>query len=324
MSNKKLVFIYSIPRPSAQKLDEFTADSSGVKIKKNKNGEAKDSLAALKNTRTSKLSTGLDEPWLENGAQKEENGRLLTLQDKYERQFNLDRGFLTDECSPGLDKFYQTNHVPTYFQSKSWSLNDGATVLDLDVFDDCMFYHVCLASKLVANSEREWKEHKWPHARYYVAIENEQDEIKFKSNTNKIAAFAALSDSDMLPTVKRKIAAILELVNVKGNVTEEQVTNLLFQFIENNTSNNNNIYRFLTLYKLLKTADGKIQFEARFTLKQALDMRIISINKGTYTWVRAKGSIELGNKPESALEFLMDTKKADLIQELQSEIKLKS
>lgn len=320
---KKLVFIYSIPRVSAVKLDEFTSDSSGVKLKKNKNGDSKDVISALHNSKTGKLATGLDKPWLEEGKEKEENGRLLTLQDKYERMFNLPTGTLNSNPYPSLETFYKETFNPTYFQSKSWTLNDGCTVLDLSNMDDLMFYHVCLESKLVANSEKEWKEHKWPKAQYYIAIENEQDEIKFKKNQSKLEAFSALNDKDLLPSNKRKITSILELVNSKGNITEEQVTNLLYQFIENNSDSNGNISRFLSLYSLLKTADGKVEFEARFTLKQALDLRIITILKGTYTWVRPKGTVELGNKPESAIEFLTDTKKADLIAELQTEIKLK-
>lgn len=324
MENRKnLVFIYSIPRPSAVKLDEFTSDSSGVKLKKNKNGDTRDIISALYNPRTGRLATGLDKPWLENGEQKTENGIGLTLQDKYERKYNRPKGYYTSTANLSMESFYKDSRELTYFESKSWPLQDGCTVIDLDVEDDVMFYHVCLESKFVANSEKEWKEHKWPKATHYIAIENEQEEIKYKKNQSKLEAFSALNNKDILPTVKRKIAIILELANSKSNASEEQITNLLYQYIDNG-DNNANIGKFLSLVRLLNTADGKVEFEARYTLKQAVDLRIITINKGTYTWIRPKGSIELGNKPESAIEFLTDTKKADLISELQNEIKVRS
>lgn len=48
----------------------------------------------------------------------------------------------------------------TYFQKKNWALQDGTTVLNLDNFDDAMLYYVCLDSKMVANSEKEWRNKK--------------------------------------------------------------------------------------------------------------------------------------------------------------------
>jgi hypothetical protein len=75
--------------------------------------------------------------------------------------------------------------------------------LDLEDFDQSMFYYVALDSKYFANSEREWKAHKWPHALYYIALENETDELLYEKNNKKVKAYAKL-ESDLLNGIKKK------------------------------------------------------------------------------------------------------------------------
>ncbi len=66
-----------------------------------------------------------------------------------------------------------------------------------------MFYFVALDSKFIANSEREWKSHKWPNAQFYISLENESEELQHEKNSKKYKAFAKL-DSELLTTSKKK------------------------------------------------------------------------------------------------------------------------
>ncbi len=325
--NNKLVFVYTIPRDSILGLHTNIDPNSGKRLNKNKIGTANNSISALPNQRTQKLSNYIStQPWLEDGIVKRDpTGRELTLQDKLEIEWKLPKGYLTDEKISNLDDIYSNKTPMTYFQKMQWVMEDGCTVFDLSKFNDLMGYYVCLGSKLVANSEKEWRQHKWPNAQYYIAIENEMDEIAYKSNQNKLEAFTMLNSEEMTPIIKRKIAVLLGLINVKAALGEVQINNLLYTYIDKVDSKQlSNIVKFKELYNMLLKPDTKIVFEAKYLLEKALAWRVVNEKQGVYTWIRSKGSIELGAKPEAAVEFLTDVKKRDLIDELEKEIRLKS
>ena len=206
----------------------------------------------------------------------------------------------------------------------AWKLNDGATVLDLDNFDDEMFYYVALDSHLIANSEKEWKEHKWPRATHYIALENENEELKFNKNKLKSEAYSSLHKDFMIPSVKEKMVAILELSNSFSKLTQEQCHNLLYDYIDKTTFNpNSNIDKYNALISLLSTPKGREEFEARYLLKQAIDSRVVYEKQGSYNWARPTGLLVIGDNTMEAIEFLMNPKKDSTVEELKQEIKLR-
>jgi hypothetical protein len=211
----------------------------------------------------------------------------------------------------------------SYYQKKSWKLNDGTTILDLDNLDDFCFYHVCLESKYVANSEREWKEHKWPKAKYYVALENESETIKYKKTQRKAKAFGALHDKDLTLPWKRKFIVILGIGSDRLTFTEEQVNNLLYDFIESSAlhDGSTNISKFLELFQALKTKDGRELVEAKYLLQRLDDWRIVIEKAGTYTWLMK--DMQIGFNKAEALDFLMNPKKQPLVDEITEELKIK-
>lgn len=260
---------------------------------------------------------------MENGAQvKDEQGNLLTLQDKLEKKWNLTKGFLNNKTWRKGDSLAEENM--SYYQRKSWKLNDGATVLDTKAMDDELGYYMYLDSKFVANSEREWREHKWPKATHYIALENEAEELKYKRNEVKSKAFAALHAEDMTPTMREKFCAILNLSNARSVLSSEQSHNTLFEYIDKTSYGpGSNIEKFLELCTLLKTPLGREEAEARFTLKRGLDTRTIYERQGAYIWPKATGQITLGETLSEAVQFLLNPKKQALAQELEEEMKLK-
>lgn len=218
-----------------------------------------------------------------------------------------------------------TNNAPlTYFEQTSWTLNDGSTVLDLSKFDDLMGYYVCLASKRVANSEKDWRAHKFPEADFYISIESESDEIKYRNNDIKSRAFASLHHQDFTTELKRKTVSLLELASTKSDLTEAQVHNLLYDYIDkSNFSHGSNIDKFSEIRTLLSTAPGREEFEARFLIKQCVDYRIILEKQDTYTWIRPKGTIVLGDTYRDAIAFVINPKKDTLVEELKAELKVR-
>ena len=205
-----------------------------------------------------------------------------------------------------------------------WRLNDGSTAFNISTLDGLMGYYVCLASTLVANSEKEWRAHRWPKAQFYVSIENESDEIKYKANELKSLAFASLHSSDFTMDLKRKFLSLLELTTARSTLTDLQVNNLLYEYIDrSDNSPNSNIVRFNGLTNLIKTASGREELEIRYILKSAIDLRIVTDKQSTYTYIRAKGSIVMGDSLQEAISFMLNPKKDTFVNELKDEIKLK-
>ena len=324
--SKKLVFVYSIPKTSVLGIHNNTDPNSGKPLNKTKIGSTTTNLRALPNMRTRKLSNYIStQPWIEDGITKKENGRDLTLQDKLEIEWNLPKGFLTDEMVGNEEDIYSGKKRLTYFQEKSWEMQDGCTVFDLDTLDGLMGYYVCLGSKYVANSEKEWRSHKWPQAEYYIAVENEMEEVNYKFNQFKLDAFSMLNSDDMTPINKRKFAVLLNLISPRAQMTETQINNLLYSYIDNTSSKDNtNLVKFKELYTMLSKPDTRLEFEAKYLLQKALSWKVIDEKQGTYTWIRGKGNIELGKKPESVISFLVESKNKELVEELEKEVNIKS
>ena len=195
--------------------------------------------------------------------------------------------------------------------------------MDLDNLDDFCFYHVCLESKYVANSEKEWKEHKWQRATHYISHENEPDEIKMRKNNRKALAYRAMTDNDFTLPWKRKVAVILEVATDRVMLSEEQVNNLMYEYIDKSENHDGptNINKLLAKYAMLTKADTKEQLEAEYLLKSAVDWRIVIEKAGTYTWL--SHDMQIGFNKAEALDFLTDVRKQTFIDELQEEIKLK-
>jgi hypothetical protein len=148
--------------------------------------------------------------------------------------------------------------------------------------------------------------------------------LKFKKNQIKSQTFALLHSEHMVPTVADKICKVLNLAKTTATLTQEQVHNLLFDYIDKSTfTEGSNIDKFKEVFNLLLTQDGRVELEARFTLQKALDSRVIYEKQGAYKWPRASGLIELGETYAEAIEFLTNPKKTVLQEELAEEIKNK-
>ena len=322
----KKVFIQTIPRQTAQGFEDWIISANGTKFKRTKIGlSATDTFAPLYSSRLGGYATNLDKPWIENGVQKKDpvTGDNLFMQDYYEQKFRKPKGYLHNRPTAMKPENLDQNKL-SYFEEMTITLNDGTTVWDLDNFEDCMKYEVALASPWCANSLKEQQAHKWPKATYYIALENESDEIKYQKNAIKSNAIAQLHNSDLTLSYKRSMIVILKIANSRTTLTESQVHNLLYEYIDSSTGQvGSNIEKFTELVNLLKTVKGKVDLDAKYLLQQLLDYRVISEKQGSYTWLRPTGAIVLGETYGEAIEFLINPKKQVLIEDLRTELKFK-
>jgi len=327
MNNRNLVFIYTIPRPSALGLSEWTSDTSGVKLKKTKVGKTADYIRALYSPTIGGLANHISyTPWMEAGEpQLDAAGKPQMLQTKYEEKWNLPKGFLHNRP---FGFHVHSNKAPeelSFFQSYRWKLVDGCTVLDKSKMEDEMGYFTMLASSKVANSEREYRMHKWPKAQWYIALENESEEIKYEKSLAKTHAYAALHSTELTDNYKRKLVSLLGLVDSTSSISQQLIHNTLTAFIENSSAGpGSNIEKFQYYVNLLKTQDGRERFEAMWTLKQAIDLRIIDERQDTYTWKRPSGTpLPIADRYSEAVDFFINPKKSVEQEEIQSQIDAK-
>lgn len=128
----------------------------------------------------------------------------------------------------------------------------------------------------------------------------------------------------MDPVTKRKTVTALGLAKATAYLTEEQVHNLLFDFIDKSGyTDGSNIDKFTEIFQLTTNAKGREELEARVLLQKAIDARVVYEKQGGYNWNRAEGLITIGETLSEAVDFIMNPKKDALVEELEEEIKAK-
>jgi len=316
--NKK-VFVFSINRPSVFGISEWKTES-GKALNKNKLGRATDSISALYSPKVGGLANYISyTPYIDPETSlpaKDEKGNTIFLQQYLEKKWNKPQGYFTNMPFTNNTKLLDENL--TYFQTKFWPLNDGSTMFDLGTMDGELGYYVLLASPYVANSEKEWREHKWPRAQFYIALENESDELRATKNKQKLKAFAFLESNDISDTTLRQMCVVLKLLTDQSSATKEQITNLLFDYVDKSVGvSPNNIDRVLEISNLLSSPSGKETFQAKYLLQAGIDNRVIGEKQGTYTFVKRKeGPLVIGERYSEAIEFILNPRKAEEVQEL--------
>lgn len=317
------VFIYSIPRPTATGVDKWINETSGRSLQKTKVGTTATSLRAVYSDRVGGLKNGLSyKPWIDDAGQtvKDENGNPLTLQDKMEKKWNKPKGYFHNRVRTAEEA--KAGVPSSYFQNKRWKMNDGATMLDMENMDEELGYFMVLDSEKVANSETEWRGHKWPHAEFYIALANESEEIKYNRNERKSKAFASLHAEIMTDPMKRKFCVLLDMVSSNASLTSEQAHNLLFEYIDKSTfGTDSNLAKFFAYFNRLSTKDGREYIEGSYLLQRALDLRIVLEKQGTHTWLSPEGPLEIGQTRNEAIEFILNPKKQSQVIQIETSIK---
>ena len=87
---------------------------------------------------------------------------------------------------------------------------------------------------------------------------------------------------------------------------------------------NSNLDKFNSLFNLTQTGMGVEQLDAMFTLKKAIDLRILYEKQGAYNYPRPEGLIVIGENKAEAIEFILSPKKEVIVSELENSIKAKS
>lgn len=331
------VFVKSIPRQTATKISELTSDTTGKRINATKQGRATETIRAVYSSRMGALNTGLDKlvdnPWKDKPekltqefkyvAEKDE----ISLQEYFEIEYERPKGYYTNRAprKGELVSLKNNGYDVPFFWTFGYPLRDGTNALDLSKHDDRIAYYLFLANNKVASSEKEWRSHKWPLAKFYIALENESEDIKYKRAIMEDKAIAKLNSEDMTPLVQKQVIKAIGLKRTsplyehKGELTDQKAYNVLREYIKGGKQSE--IETFNKTVDLLDTADGREELDAMSLLKDLISYNIVGDRKEIYTWFRKK--IELGNRTSEAIRFLMNPNKQLERDELEEELKAK-
>jgi len=319
------VFVSTVPRKTATKISEVVNGKTNVRLNQTKiTRGCRDTFAILPSaSRGGALNTGLnkyvDNPYkdgtgLPAGFEALKGADTVREQHLVEIKFNKPYGYFTDE--PYNRNNFDKDKAPTFYQTFKFSMNDGVTILDTENMNDYLAYRAMLVSKKFAPSRKDLEAGKYPDAMYYISLENETEDIKYRKVQRLNSATAKLADSDFDPETQKKMIKVLGIA--KGILTNQQAYNLLDSYIKDATPGKDNITEFEKMYNLLTTADGREEFEARYLLQDLQDAWIVSEYQGTYTWGAKK--MVLGQRKDDAVKFLMNPEKQDEVKELKKQL----
>lgn len=326
------VFIKSIPRETATKISEAKSGSTGKRLNKNKIGRCKDTLRAMYSAQTGKLLTGLTEEVLNPYYQTKsalpaefqyiKDLERCSLQEVLEIKHKVPKGTYTDK--PWQEGTGMRESDLTFFQKFRKKLNDGTTILDLNITHDELAYYMLKASPLVALSNKFEDRRKKPKAEYYISDINESELEKFSKREKYHSTIAKLRDSKFTPSYQAKVAKALDLI--KGDTTsmkQESIYLLLDAYIEEafKSTKEDKLTTFEEIYKLSTTAEGKERLDVLCLLSDLIHARLVNENRGTYTWL-SKGLV-IGQRKEDAIQFLLDPKKQPEVDEMKRQLKAK-
>lgn len=336
----KKVFIKTIPRETATKISDYRNESGerSTKLNKTKMGRCKTKLDCPYSSKTHKLITGLDIPYNVDGVTNpyKDSGKLpqefaylkdkeqITVQEYMEVKHGVKKDYYTSRPAKGRDNFNTKGSDRPFFWDFAFTMNDGSTMLDLDNRNDELAYHMFKSPEYrkVANSEQEWRQHKYPYAQFYISYENEGEEIKFESKKRLNRAVAIL-EGEQLQDVEtmKKFVKVLKLAKDISTVT--QGYNLIDTLIktDKSTGATSGLNRFLELAKLLDSAEGRERLTAKAELADYLNHWIITEKAGTYRWVSK--NIEIAHREEEAVDFLVNPNKLQEQEILLLELKSK-
>jgi hypothetical protein len=245
----------------------------------------------------------------------------VSLQELLEIKHGRPKGFYTNRAWRPGDGF--KDESLTFFQKFKFSLNDGTTVLDLSKPMDEIAYYMLKASPKVSSSNKPEDRSQKPKADFYISDKNESIQEKFSKKKLYNDCTTKLNDSKFTPSYQRKASKALELI--KGDATtmpDEQIYLLLDTYLEEGLkSKDENLTNFLEVYKLVNSVEGRNELEAMVLLGDLVNYRIVTDNRGTYTWISKQ--IVLGQRKAEAIDFLLDPKKQPERDELEKQLKAK-
>lgn len=241
----------------------------------------------------------------------------ITRQELLEKKHGKDPGFYTNRPFRRGDDLKEM----TYMQKFRIALNDGTTILDTNNPDHELAYYFLLATKFVANSRREYLEHKFPYATHFISLQEEDEEIALRGRKLKNEAIVRLSSDELTDEYKQMIVNILDWSKV--SLTPTQLYNTISGKIENavTTKPGNDIAMFTKYAKMIETPTGREYLKNASLLKELVNNRIVKDYQQVYTWI-SRG-IVIGSTFDEAVSFLSDPNKATHTEGLKKELKAK-
>lgn len=185
--------------------------------------------------------------------------------------------------------------------SKFWDgfavkLEDEDQVFDTNIPMDRIKIAVLKASKLVANSETERMEGKYPEAKYVIYDSADETEIKSSRIANKLEATGYIASTT--PTKRKWVATIL--FNEEFETQTDKFAKVqLMEFVEANSKNID------TFNNLIRKSDDRI--ESEYLVHLGVIRNVLKYRGGRYL----RGDEEIGYDYERAVDWMTSPKNQD-------------
>lgn len=324
------IFIKTVPgRETATRIHEWRDNKSGKPLHKAKIANSKDVYCPMYSRALGAINTGamldmVDNPYFEEDKSKLGKGweylsekKMITRQELLEKKHERSPGFYTNK------PFRKGDKDRTFMQTLKIPLNDGTTIIDTANPVDEVRYYVILGHPFIAGSLEDWQNHKKPKATHYIALQDEDIEVRVRQAKAKNKAIARLENEDFIDDNKLLIIKALAWNARQYTMRGKDMYDIINDKIAKAdvSKPGNEIERFNKMYDLLSTDVGRKELYARAFLQDLLDVRVISAFKETYTWI-GRG-IVLGNRKEgqdSVLEYMMDETKQLEHKQLKAEL----
>lgn len=242
----------------------------------------------------------------------------ITRQELLEFKHGREPGFYTAE-SPLRRK---PTEKLTYIENFVMRLNDGLTVLDLNIPDHELFYWAVQGHhKYIAPSKKAWLNHQRPFATHYMTLQEEDEELAMANKRLRNKAYAKLEEESFNKTLME--AVIKDLNWQRGEISESQAYALISGKIDeaDYKSKNNDAIKFLEAFAKTKTPEGREELMTSALLSDLVYNRVVTNVKDTYTWLTK--ALVIGHNKKDAINFLLDPNKADQVKMMKGELKAK-
>lgn len=195
-----------------------------------------------------------------------------------------------------------------------YDMKDDTNIFNLEDPFQLITYAWLRVDHRVAPSYQSWRLGKCsPKCSFFVDDEEFQSKVEYKHKTaiNKaISLMSAMTAYD-----QRKVARLLGLP-ATPNTTDEQVYNLLDEYIKSSTPKNG--IKLANINNFMKVAEYKQEnLNIRFFIKQALDFNIYR-KKGERIY---EGENEIGATEEEVVLFMSNPKNSEELSLLQDKIR---
>jgi hypothetical protein len=255
--------------------------------------------------------------WDEARLKKIATQKEITRQTYFEIKFDTEPGYLNVKAKHSPMQFLNDgDEKRTFIETFTISIYPGKlNVFKDDTLRGALAIQLCENHKQIAKTKEEVRSNT---SKAYITAENEEvaeNNRKEKFQNRAIAELTWLEAYDSDGAAMYKVAVVTQHPKTgqsiaSGDINRDGVYSACNSFIKSGTKQTEeNCKRFIDSVSEFKDKVGKLKFEVRYAVQQAINHRVFAISQGGYWWV-SKSDVQawhkLGNLDQLILFFMSE------------------